>query len=112
MTPHETGRVRNHGHIKRSSRHVATKPLERICAHVGCLTQLSVYNHSDYCALHEQAQKQQHRSSKIGLLLTRTCANPGCAHVFETTNERRMYCSARCRAAAYHGRQADQLTVA
>ncbi len=32
---------------------VATSPRGRVCAHEGCATILSVYNHSAFCGLHE-----------------------------------------------------------
>lgn len=109
MSPHQTPRVRDHGHAKRGRERAGARPPGRICAHPACATRLSVYNRSDRCALHERIDGHQRKLQALRpQLLTRTCARPACGQVFETTSAQRLYCSSRCRTAAYYERLARE----
>ena len=89
---------------RRASGPVATTrhPEGRICALHGCATVLSVYNGSRFCALHERARTVPSRRALLPLA-ERTCLNCGVA--FETANDKRRYCSDRCRMNAFARRK-------
>ena len=74
----------------------------RVCALHGCATVLSVYNGSRFCALHERARTVRSRCA-LRPPAERTC--PNCGVAFESANERRRYCSDRCRMAAFARRK-------
>lgn len=80
---------------------VRTYPRGRICREDGCATVLSAYNDSAFCALHERIPRRSHRAWRPAF--ERTCVHCGVA--FETANEKRRYCSDRCRVAAFAQRK-------
>lgn len=108
-------RVLNEREGQRSrSTGVKTYPSDRICAHPGCRTRLSIYNPSRYCCVHAKAvsghRPEPRRASNTSI--ERECANPRCGETFTTTNAQRRYCSDRCRMQAFQERQrrADNLS--
>ena len=80
---------------------VRTYPHGRICRQDACATVLSAYNSSAFCALHERALPRLRRAWRPAV--ERTCE--ACGIAFETANERRHYCSDRCRMAAFARRK-------
>ena len=78
----------------------------RICAAPGCMTVLSRYNPSEYCAHHSRsAGAAEHRQRRDAPLLTRRCAYEPCGRTFTTSNAARKYCCDRCRMRAFQRRQ-------
>jgi hypothetical protein len=75
----------------------------RICSHAGCDTILSIYNPSKYCSAHADEAPGAHRSRRSHAV--RTVACEFCGAVFQSKNERRRYCSDRCRMAAFARRR-------
>ncbi len=80
---------------------VRTYARGRVCRADGCGTVLSAYNSSAFCALHEGVLPRKRRAWRPAM--ERACAQCGVA--FETANERRRYCSDRCRMAAFARRK-------
>ena len=80
---------------------VRTYPHGRICRAGGCGTVLSAYNSSEFCALHQRAVPRPRRVWRPAV--ERTCEHCGIA--FESVNEKRLYCSDRCRMAAFARRK-------
>jgi endogenous inhibitor of DNA gyrase (YacG/DUF329 family) len=74
----------------------------RICAHPDCDTVLSIYNPTKYCSMHVEALSSRRRG-QIHPARDVTCEH--CGSPFETRNERRRYCSDRCRMAAFARRK-------
>ena len=74
----------------------------RVCALRGCATVLSVYNGSRFCALHERARTVPSRCAPWPPA-ERSCLNCGVA--FESANDKRRYCSDRCRMNAFARRK-------
>jgi hypothetical protein len=74
----------------------------RICAHAGCDTILSIYNPTKYCTAHVSEAAGARRRMTHG---PRATACEACGLVFETRNERRRFCSDRCRMAAFARRK-------
>ena len=79
----------------------------RVCAARGCVTLLSRYNPSEFCAVHGRSAVDlgEHRHRRAAPLLTRRCAYAPCGHEFTTANAARKYCSDRCRMRAFQERQ-------
>ena len=74
----------------------------RRCAQEDCATILSIYNRTKYCCLHQRRLTATPARQRIdGELTTRRCAHAKCGAVFEARNPRRLYCSDRCRMAAF-----------
>lgn len=65
-----------------------------------------MYNPSPYCCLHERrgVSRVRHRDEKP--LVEKICAHEECGRVFESANPNRVYCSDRCRMAAFARRRA------
>ena len=81
---------------------VRVRPRGRRCAKEECATILSIYNPTNYCCLHQgpgAAKRTRPRSD--GAVLERRCLFANCGELFETRNPRRLYCSDRCRMAAF-----------
>lgn len=71
---------------------------ERICSAPGCMTVLSKYNPADVCSSHggwNQGKPRQERA--VRHVQERTCLNPLCNKRFTTTNDKKKFCSDRCR---------------
>jgi hypothetical protein len=78
----------------------------RVCVAAGCPTILSAYNPSSWCAVHDRLRPRARNGRGTRRpTLSRACANPACGTVFESTNERRQYCSDTCRAMAFYARR-------
>ena len=77
-------------------------PEGRVCAEHGCATVLSVYNGTRFCSVHERPAAGRSRRA-LRPLAERTCLNCGVA--FESANDKRRYCSDRCRIAAFARRK-------
>jgi hypothetical protein len=75
----------------------------RICAQTGCDTILSVYNPATYCAAHV-SQSPGARRRRLSQQ-PRVVACESCGQAFSTSNERRRFCSDRCRMAAFARRK-------
>jgi hypothetical protein len=76
----------------------------RVCAQSGCHTVLSIYNSTDYCALHALSAARDRRHPTQALAVREvTCAH--CGMAFETPNPTRRFCSDRCRMAAFARRK-------
>jgi hypothetical protein len=80
----------------------------RVCSAEGCTTVLSLYNPSDFCAVHERrlmriADAPSRRL--LGPLLVVRCAHDDCGTTFTTRNPRRKYCSDSCRMKAFQRRE-------
>ena len=82
---------------------VAVRERGRICAHKGCDTILSIYNPAKFCSAH--VDEALGRRRRPGLRAARAVACQHCGEEFETRNGRRMYCSDRCRMAAFARRR-------
>ena len=82
----------------------------RVCAHADCGTVLSIYNATEYCALHAHAAPDRRQRSQELLVREVVCAH--CGTAFETTNRSRTYCSDRCRMAAFARRKRAALRSA
>lgn len=87
------------------------RPRGRRCAQEGCATILSIYNPTAYCYLHERSilkdvNQAQPRSDRAPL--ERRCRLATCGELFETSNPRRFYCSARCRMTAFTLRRRNE----
>jgi hypothetical protein len=80
---------------------VRTYARGRVCRAVGCGTVLSAYNSSAFCAVHEGVLRRKRRARRP--VLERACAH--CGATFETANEKRRYCSDRCRMTAFARRK-------
>jgi hypothetical protein len=81
----------------------------RICAEPRCATVLSTYNPSAYCWVHERRRQIAGRPParrKHAGTITKVCAYDGCGREFATHNPARVYCSDRCRMAAFQKRRA------
>jgi hypothetical protein len=80
---------------------VRTYPRGRVCLEDGCATVLSAYNSSTFCAVHQRVSPQVTRAWRP--VVEHTCVHCGAA--FESANEKRRYCSDRCRMAAFARRK-------
>ena len=79
-----------------------------VCAADNCETRLSIYNPSAYCALHDHSRAAPDETSRPAIhkaVMERRCAYEKCGALFLATNSRRVYCSDRCRAAAFQQRR-------
>ena len=85
---------------------LATYGVGRVCAEPDCETRLSMYNPSAYCALHDHSRTETMRPAGPKPVIERRCAAERCGVLFLTTNPRRVYCSERCRQAAFQRRRA------
>ena len=83
-----------------------TYACDRICAADNCETRLSIYNPSAYCVLHDHSRVKTTRPAEPKPVFERHCAYEKCGVLFSTTNPRRVYCSERCRQAAFLQRRA------
>lgn len=81
---------------------VAVRDRGRICAHEGCDTILSIYNPTRFCSAHVEEARARHRRAPQ---VARTVGCAHCGALFETRNVHRMYCSDRCRMAAFARRK-------
>jgi hypothetical protein len=79
----------------------------RVCSHASCATVLSAYNPSAYCYLHERSRVDDaiSRRQTQRLAVARACAFEGCGQPFTSANPARLYCSDRCRMAAFQKRR-------
>ncbi len=75
----------------------------RVCAVDGCGTVLSMYNSSAFCAVHCRFLRLTDvvGPARAKPVLEVRCAYAGCLAPFLTQNPRRVYCSDRCRHAAF-----------
>jgi hypothetical protein len=87
-------------------RRVASRERGRRCAEPCCGTILSVYNPSSYCCLHERHHVASVKRRDEKPLVEKTCAFEECGRTFESANPNRVYCSDRCRMAAFARRRA------
>ena len=87
-------------------RRVAVRERGRRCSEPSCGTILSVYNPSPYCCLHERRGVSRVRRHDEKPMVEKTCAHEECGRVFESANPNRVYCSDRCRMAAFARRRA------
>jgi hypothetical protein len=76
---------------------VRTYARGRTCRAGACVTLLSSYNPSSFCALHECASSRPRRARRQAA--ERACEN--CGASFETVREKQRYCSDRCRMADF-----------
>jgi endogenous inhibitor of DNA gyrase (YacG/DUF329 family) len=77
--------------------------LDHVEAHDGCDTILSIYNPAKYCSAHGNPAQNARRLRPARITRTATCEH--CGVPFETANANRMYCSDRCRMAAFSRRK-------
>ena len=79
----------------------------RVCAAAGCGTILSVYNPSSCCVIHEkrEASCRWRTSRKDRPFEARVCGNSACERWFESPNQKRLFCSERCRVQAFYERR-------
>jgi hypothetical protein len=75
----------------------------RVCQVDGCGTLLSIYNPAPFCAVHSRCLRL---TDAVAPAVTKPvievrCAYTGCGASFLTRNPRRVYCSDRCRHAAF-----------
>jgi endogenous inhibitor of DNA gyrase (YacG/DUF329 family) len=86
----------------------------RVCAQGSCATVLSAYNPSSYCWVHESRalRDREKKQRKVGVAVTKRCAWDECGRAFESANPARIYCSDRCRMAAFQRRRTQHASVA
>ena len=97
----------NGGVERAGSSPVAVYERGRVCACPDCSTRLSVYNPSAYCAAHAAFVVPCTRTNQVrGPVRERRCASETCQEVFASANPKRLYCSQRCRMAAFQRRRA------
>lgn len=79
----------------------------RVCAVDGCGTVLSIYNPAPFCAVHSRCLglRDALGAGRDKPVREVRCAYEGCRATFLTQNPRRMYCSDRCRHAAFELRR-------
>ena len=105
-----------HGHRLREvscsrAERVAVYARGRLCAEESCETVLSAYNPSRFCVLHErkgEPDRPRCRDKPRDAdrpLFQRACAHRSCGQQFESRNASRLYCSDRCRMAAFQARK-------
>lgn len=83
----------------------------RVCRADGCTTVLSLYNPSDFCALHERHVERLELAPvrrSLGPPVVVQCAFSECGTTFTTRNPRRKYCSDSCRMKAFQRRERSE----
>jgi hypothetical protein len=83
----------------------------RVCRADGCATVLSLYNPSDFCALHEERVDLVEfvpAKRSLGPPMIVQCAFSECGSTFTTRNPRRKYCSDSCRMKAFQRRERSE----
>ena len=82
---------------------VAVRERGRICAMEGCDTILSIYNPAKYCSAHLAEMRSGQRRGLDHAVREVACQH--CGSPFKTRNPRHLYCSDRCRMAAFARRR-------